>query len=340
MEKHNSVIMSTIEKGDIVLITGVSGFIASHTALQFLEAGYKVRGTVRSKDKADWLCQLSDEKYGKGKFEAFVVPDMMVEAAFDEAVKGVSGICHMASVVTFSDKFEEVIPPVVKGALNIMTAATKEPSIKSLVYTSSSTAALMPQPDQVIKVGKDTWDDDVVKKANGPDPSSWDLYGASKTEAEQAIWTAVRETNPPFQVATILPNANLGPIIKPGGEDSSSTASWVLKVFKGEDPDPNFPPQYFVDVRDTARLHVIALIDPSCNGHRLFAFAAPFNWNDVLAIFRKQNPSKTFAQDIEGLGRDLSEIPNDDAEALLKKHYGKGFTSLEEVLEANTAILK
>lgn len=115
--------MSTIEKGSLVLITGVSGYIASHTALQFLEAGYNVRGTVRSKDKADWLYELCDKKYGKGRFEAVVVPDMMADKAFDDAVKGVAGICHMASVMTFSNKPDEVIPTVV---------SSRTPSLESL----------------------------------------------------------------------------------------------------------------------------------------------------------------------------------------------------------------
>ena len=105
--------MLTIEKGSLVLITGVSGYIASHTVLQFLEAGYKVRGTVRSKDKPDWLYELCDKKYGKDKFEAIVVSDMMADNAFDDAIKGVSGVCHMASVMTFSNNPDEVIPTVV-----------------------------------------------------------------------------------------------------------------------------------------------------------------------------------------------------------------------------------
>ena len=70
-------------------------------------------------------------------------------------------------------------------------------------------------------------------------------------------------------------------------------------------------------------MHVIALIDPDANGRRLFAFAEPYNWNDILAIFRKQKPEKSFPEDAEGLGRDLSKIPNEFAEELLKKHYGK-----------------
>ena len=105
--------MSTIEKGSLVLVTGVSGYIASNTANQLLEDGYNVRGTVRSLEKADWLYNLFDNKYGRGRFEAVVVPDMSVNHAFDDAVQGVSGICHMASVMTFSNKPEEVIPIVV-----------------------------------------------------------------------------------------------------------------------------------------------------------------------------------------------------------------------------------
>ena len=339
MEQHNSVIMSTIEKGSLVLVTGVSGFIASQTANQFLEAGYRVRGTVRDLDKAKWLYEVFDEKYVKGKFEAVVVEDMNADDAFDEAIKGVSGVCHMASVMTFSDNPDEVIPIVVKGALNALTAATKEPSIKAFVYTSSSTAALMPQPNKVIKVTKDTWDEDVIAKSKSA-PDSWNVYGASKTEAEKAIWKAVKETNPPFQVACVLPNANFGPILKPGGEESASTASWVVKLFKGDTSVRDVPPQWFVDVRDTARLHVIALIDPKANGERLFAFSAPFNWNDLLDIFRKQNPGKSFPENQEGEATDLSEIPTEEASDFLKKHYGKGFVGLEESLEANTATLK
>ena len=105
--------MSTIEKGSLVLVTGVSGYVASNTAYQLLEDGYNVRGTVRSIEKADWLYKLFDEKFGKGRFEAVVVPDMIADNAFDAAVKGVDGICHMASVMTFSNKPDEVIPTVV-----------------------------------------------------------------------------------------------------------------------------------------------------------------------------------------------------------------------------------
>lgn len=198
----------------------------------------------------------------------------------------------------------------------------------------------MPQPDKAISVTKQTWDDEVVSAAQTT-PNSWNVYGASKTLAERAIWTAVAESKPPFQVAAILPNANLGPILKPGGEMDASTASWIIKLYNGDTSlFETVPPQYFVNVRDTARLHVIAMIDPACDGERIFAFAKPFTFNDVLAVFRRLKPGKGFAEDREGFGEDLSRIPNEEAEALLVKHYGRGFVGFEETIAENIATVK
>ena len=38
---------------DKVLLTGVSGWIAKHTAIELLNGGYEVLGTVRYKDLID-----------------------------------------------------------------------------------------------------------------------------------------------------------------------------------------------------------------------------------------------------------------------------------------------
>jgi len=340
MEEAHSFIMSTINKGDLILITGATGYIGSNVADQALEAGYKVRGTTRSKAKGQWLNDLLKKKYGEGRFELVEVPDMTDSAAYDDAVKGVSGIIHLASILTFSTKVDEVIQPTVKAALNVLTSATKEPLVKSIVFTSSSTAALSPQPNKKIVVTADTWNNETLNHAlSDANPDGFSVYAASKTAAEQAVWKAVKETQPPFQVAAVLPNMNMGSILKPGGAMDSSTGSWPLKLFGGDTSVYEFPPQYYVNVKDDARLHIVALIDPECNGKRIFAFAAPFNWNDVLAIFRKQNPGMNFPED-GAFGRDLSEVPNAEAERLLKKHYGKGWTSLEESLEESTAMLK
>ena len=91
---HHSTTMAPLQnlavpKGSTVLVTGANGLLGSHIADQFLEHGYKVRGTVRDTEKNAWLQTVFDKKYGKGSFELFKVPDLTVDGAFDEAVKGV-----------------------------------------------------------------------------------------------------------------------------------------------------------------------------------------------------------------------------------------------------------
>lgn len=107
---------SNLPKGSLILVTGVNGFVASHVVDRLLEDGFNVRGSVRSEEKGKWLHQVFGSRYGKGRFETVIVPDMQADGAFDAAVKGVTGICHTASIMTFVDKPEEVIPTVVSHA--------------------------------------------------------------------------------------------------------------------------------------------------------------------------------------------------------------------------------
>jgi len=44
----------------IVLVTGISGLIGSHVANQFLEGGYKVRGTAKVISKVDLIKKALD----------------------------------------------------------------------------------------------------------------------------------------------------------------------------------------------------------------------------------------------------------------------------------------
>lgn len=75
--------------GSLVLVTGASGFIATHIVDQLLLAGYHVRGTVRTEKQVVWTTELFSERHGTGTFSAVVVPDMSITGAFDDAVKGV-----------------------------------------------------------------------------------------------------------------------------------------------------------------------------------------------------------------------------------------------------------
>ncbi|KAL8721136.1 MAG: hypothetical protein Q9225_002119 [Loekoesia sp. 1 TL-2023] len=348
--------------GSLVLVTGISGYIGSHVADQLLQAGYRVRGTVRDESKGEWVRELFSRKYGEGKTETVVVTDMAHDGAFDEACKGwsthrslssmalcskqaigVSGVAHVASDLTFSPNPNQVIPGVIAGAINAVSAAAKQSSVKRFVFTSSSSAITSAKPDVEFTINTDQWNDEDVAKAWAPPPYNQDratsVYAASKTQAEQEVWKFVREQQPNFVLNAVLPNWNIGTILS--DRQSASSGGLVKAIYEtGEVGDftKSFPPQWMVNVQDTARLHVAALVDSSVKNQRILAFAQPFNFNDVLACLRELYPSRSFSGDIESLGRDLSKLDNSQGAELLKRFGRDGWTSLKESVKDNVGV--
>jgi nucleoside-diphosphate-sugar epimerase len=240
-----------------------------------------------------------------------------------------------------------------------LEAADKEPSVQRFVFTSSSTAATNPVPNKEFNIDENSWNQVAIDKAWADPPyteadRAWNVYGASKTQGEQAVWKYVRENNPHFECNTVLPNANFGPILDKSQD--ASTAGWIRDVFtKGFAPEleqipPRMSPIYactdfrilihtewFVNVRDTALLHIAALIDADIKHERIFAFAEPYNWNSILAAMRKARPDKKVPEDLKDNSKDLSKVlPRARAEEILKKNFGQnGFVGLEESVRQN-----
>ncbi|KAI9687655.1 MAG: hypothetical protein M1820_010412, partial [Bogoriella megaspora] len=303
---------SIVPKDTLVLVTGVTGFLGSHVALQTLEAGFRVRGTVRSSKKGAWIKQLLQEKYGQDRYEEAIVEDMSAEEAFDNAVK--------ASVMTFSPDPHDVIPQSIAGAVNCLHSAAKESSVKRFVFTSSSMAAVWPVPDKELVITKDTYNEDGVKQAWKPPP-----YEVSSPSRE--LYRSTEINRKPADESLPL----MGRILSPEHQGRPSTSANPIAAFEGKMDLPlSVPPQWYIDAEDAALLHVAALTRPDAVGERVFGFAKPFNWNDVLGIYRKLYPNKKFPEDTEGLGRDIMKIPNERAEQMLKDMGMGGWTSLED----------
>ncbi|KAE9986047.1 hypothetical protein EG328_006598 [Venturia inaequalis] len=330
----------TLPEGSLILVTGVNGFIGSHIADQILLAGYRVRGIVRNAQKNVWMTKVFDGRYGKGKFELLEVKDLAEIEVLKNVLQDVHGVVHTASDVSFGADPNKVITPTIKYGLDIIKTAATIPTIKRFVYTSSSTAATMPYPNKEFTIDHDSWDEPAVEQAWAPAPyeptRAYAVYAASKTQTEQALWTFVKEQKPGFVFNTVLPDTTLGPAVSPKDQGNPSTAAFVANLAKATREEFEglvsfLPPQYFVDVRDIARLHVIALLDPEVENERVFGFAEPFNFNDILAIFRKNIPHKTFQEDWPGLGRDISTVSPKARSIELLKSFGRdGFVTLEQ----------
>jgi nucleoside-diphosphate-sugar epimerase len=135
--------MSSSSSSPIVLITGVTGFLAAHVLDSVLASpnNYRVRGTTRSLGKKDaLLARLGDN--------AERVELVLVEATekddLTEVVKGVTYIAHVASPyqLQVDDIERDLLQPAIEGTLNVLRYAQKEPSVKKIAITSSFAAVV------------------------------------------------------------------------------------------------------------------------------------------------------------------------------------------------------
>ena len=192
--------METSDDDELVLVTGATGYLASHVIKQLLERGHRVRGTVRdlgNTKKCEPIRQLvADCKHPIELVEA----NLTDENAWSASVAGCAYVIHTASPIpsTLPDDENELIVPAVNGVLNVLKAA-EEHNVKRVVLTSSITAIM----GDTIESGR------VYDEQTFADTANTNAYSKSKILAEKAAWDFVRERQenglPCFELTVINP---------------------------------------------------------------------------------------------------------------------------------------
>ncbi|KAH8806075.1 hypothetical protein F5884DRAFT_681009 [Xylogone sp. PMI_703] len=334
---------TTVPKGSLVLVTGATGFVATHVCKQFLERGYKVRGTARDVQKASWLINDLFKTYaGRGDLELVQVPDLAADHAFDEAIKGVSVIVYVASIMTFKPDPHEVITPCVDGVKSILNAATMEPSVQRFVFTSSIVAAAIPMAGVDTHVERNTFCDDAVQAAWAPPPYDASrgvfVYMASKVAAEKAVWEFAEDKKPKFDISVVSPGSIVGEPFEKKHADSS--ANWLVQMYAGRKDDMLPVPRYVVDVKDVALVHVAAALDPHVKNARLQVWGVARNMTDILALLKKIYPDRKFIDELPSLPGLSITTDQSESLALLKKWaHQDGWRSIEDTVADGTSKL-
>ena len=97
-----------------IAVTGATGFLGSHIALECLKQGASVRGVVRSPEKGVWL-QDQGVHFSKA--------DLMDEAALTEAFKGVDVVISNAALFTVKRaSWDDFYLPNKMGTINVYNA--------------------------------------------------------------------------------------------------------------------------------------------------------------------------------------------------------------------------
>ncbi|KAG6830276.1 hypothetical protein H0H92_001542 [Tricholoma furcatifolium] len=290
--------MPTISAGDKVLVSGANGFIAIWVVRRFLEKGYAVRGTVRSADKGKYLQEYFSSY--KDKLEIVVVEDITKEGAFDEAVKGVDAIAHTASPFYLTAaSVKELIEPAVNGTVSILKSAAKNGhGVKRVVVTSSCASVLEVGSDKIFTEAD--WNELAIREINeqgdaAPGPSK---YRASKTLAEKAAWEFYEKNKADIKwdLSVLNPPFVFGPAIhelKNVDALNTSSRQWYDAVLVDGKSESFLKTQgsSFIDVRDVAEAHTLALEKEAAGGERIIISAASYVWQDWLDAANSLSPS-------------------------------------------------
>lgn len=248
---------------EIVLVTGGTGFIAQYCMIALLKKGYQVRTTVRSTQReAEVRQNLARGGVETSEDLTFVVADLRSDDGWAEAAEGCSYVMHGASPTPTGTQTTEAdwINPAIEGNLRVLRAA-RNAGVKRVVLTSAFGAVGVGHPASYRRPFDETdWSD-----VSG---DVWP-YQKSKTLSERAAWAFIEQEGAGLELSSVNPVTVLGPVL---GEDYSHSIRIIKNMLEGEAGCPNIN-TCFVDVRDVADLHVLAMTHPAANGERFLASA-------------------------------------------------------------------
>jgi len=264
-----------------VLVTGISGFLGQHCAVELLKKGYSVKGSVRSLSKTDEVIKgIKKEIDPKNNLE-FCELNLLKDEGWDKAMIGCDFVLHVASpfVMKGPKDENELIKPAVEGALRALKAA-KKAGVKRVVLTSSVVAMLGDANDS-IKVTKDSWTNVNAKNATA--------YFKSKTLAEKSAWDFINSQNGDNQLELVV--INPGPIYGPTltGNLEGESMDMFKKVITGKMPMLAKASTVISDVRDIANIHVQALENDKAKGKRFIVTTESSHSFQELAQILKTN---------------------------------------------------
>ncbi|XP_047939716.1 phenylacetaldehyde reductase-like [Salvia hispanica] len=245
------------KEGEVVCVTGASGFIGSWIVHLLLRRGYSVRATVRNLGDERQTKHLEAIEGADFRLRLFQI-DLLDYDSIAAAIRGAAGVFHVASpciIDQVDDPQRELLDPAIKGTLNVLKAA-KNLNVRRVVVTSSI-SAMIPGSGTLADVGEDSWVDEDYCCQNG----LW--YTLSKALAEKAAWKFAEETG--LDIVVVNPGMVVGPVLPPA---LNSSMQLMVHALQGRDFNERFF-MALVHVKDVALAHILLYENTSAAGRHL-----------------------------------------------------------------------
>lgn len=248
-----------------VLVTGATGYVAGWIVKRLVEAGVTGHAAVRNPGDAARVAHLkamSDAGPGKVRFFA---ADLLQPGSYAEAMAGCEVVFHTASPFTTSvkDPQRELIDPAVMGTRHVLEEASRTPSVKRVVLTSSCAAIYTDAADcadaPAAVLTEAVWNT-TASLANQP-------YSYSKMLAEKEGWR-LAEAQSQWKLVVVNPSLVVGP----GTHPRPISESFNIVRQLGDGTMKTGAPRVglgIVDVRDLAQAHLAAAFMPGAEGRHI-----------------------------------------------------------------------
>ena len=257
-----------------VLVTGATGFIGLHCIDQLLNQGYAVNGSLRSPNRKDEIFNALKNKNTPTENLNLFIFNLTEDDGWDDGMQGCDYLLHVASPLSIQKHDDDFfVKPAVAGVKRAFKFAKKH-NIKKVVLTSSVAAIL--ETDEDKEYFDETDWSDVESRQIGS-------YAKSKTLAEKAAWQFLKENGNPFELAVINPALVTGPTLT---RDLGESNKAIEMVVTGKMPVA-IPMQFgYVDVRDVATAHILAMQNPSSSGERFALSEKDLSYKKIAKLLK------------------------------------------------------
>jgi len=288
----------------VVLVTGVSGFIAGPLAKSLVSKGYHVRGTVRSLANPEKVDHLQKELPEVELFEA----DLLDEGSFDTAATGCEIVFHTAIPFILQEEIvdaqKQVVEPALKGTLNVLHSVEKAGTVRRVVITSSVAAiASTNLPEDHVFTEADWNETATIENGQG--------YRLSKVLAERAAWDFQKGKK--WDLVAINPAFVLGAPLSP--RTDSASVKTVKSFLDGSIEVVGNACFARVSLYDVVEAHVRAAENPKAQGRYLMASSVAYSSLDLCEMLRKSGkfdkypiPTKESAPVTKRAKQDASKV--------------------------------
>ena len=300
------------------MLTGATGFCGFAILQEALQYDYNIRIVVRSAAKADILrnnpCFKSLTR-GPPRCSFYIVPDLSVEGALDEATAGADYMIHAASPLPFTnlslspeEQYKQMVEPAINNTISALQSAEKSNSVKRVVITSSCAIFITPEllvgpVEQPVVVTEETVNAEIAP----PYANVLISYVASKNSSflKSKQWMADHKPN--FDIVNVCPTYVQGRNeLATSPADLMSTSNVLfLRMALGLAPkDSPAELASVCHIEDVATIHIAAL-----NKDRIpageYMFGQETQWNHVNKMTKELFPEQV----AQGLLPCTSDIP-------------------------------